>query len=156
MSVVLALIIVVAAFTVIATLIMVVLDKKKEIAVLKAIGATDDADPARLPLPGRHHRRRRARRVGLVLGFVGVQGPARVRVPARPEGLFHLAPSGGGRPREFIYHGRHRHRHLPASRRSSPRSMRRTSARPTVCARTEVPPTSGKTQTGSADAEANR
>jgi lipoprotein-releasing system permease protein len=41
MSLVLALIIVVAAFTVIATLIMVVLDKKKEIAVLKAMGATD-------------------------------------------------------------------------------------------------------------------
>jgi lipoprotein-releasing system permease protein len=43
MSFVLALIIVVAAFTVIATLIMVVLDKKKEIAVLKAMGATDSA-----------------------------------------------------------------------------------------------------------------
>jgi lipoprotein-releasing system permease protein len=43
MSFVLALIIVVAAFTVIATLIMVVLDKKKEIAVLKAMGATDTA-----------------------------------------------------------------------------------------------------------------
>ena len=43
MSLVLALIIVVAAFTVIATLIMVVLDKKKEIAVLKAMGATDGA-----------------------------------------------------------------------------------------------------------------
>jgi lipoprotein-releasing system permease protein len=41
MSLVLALIIIVAAFTVIATLIMVVLDKKKEIAVLKAMGATD-------------------------------------------------------------------------------------------------------------------
>lgn len=41
MSIVLALIIVVAAFTVIATLIMVVLDKKKEIAVLKAMGASD-------------------------------------------------------------------------------------------------------------------
>jgi lipoprotein-releasing system permease protein len=39
MSLVLALIIVVAAFTVIATLIMVVLDKKREIAVLKAMGA---------------------------------------------------------------------------------------------------------------------
>jgi lipoprotein-releasing system permease protein len=33
----------VAAFTVIATLIMVVLDKKKEIAVMKAMGATDGA-----------------------------------------------------------------------------------------------------------------
>jgi len=43
MSVVLALIIVVAAFTVIATLIMVVLDKKKEIALLKAIGMSDFA-----------------------------------------------------------------------------------------------------------------
>ena len=41
MSLVLALIIVVAAFTEIATLIMVVLDKKREIAVLKAIGATN-------------------------------------------------------------------------------------------------------------------
>lgn len=43
MSIVLGLIIIVAAFTVIATLIMVVLDKKKEIAVLKAMGATDGA-----------------------------------------------------------------------------------------------------------------
>jgi lipoprotein-releasing system permease protein len=43
MSGVLALIIVVAAFTVVATLIMVVLDKKKEISVLKAMGATDGA-----------------------------------------------------------------------------------------------------------------
>ena len=43
MSVVLALIIVVAAFTVIATLIMVVLDKKKEIALLKSIGMNDFA-----------------------------------------------------------------------------------------------------------------
>jgi lipoprotein-releasing system permease protein len=43
MSLVLGLIIVVAAFTVVATLIMVVLDKKKEIAVMKAMGATDEA-----------------------------------------------------------------------------------------------------------------
>ncbi|MCU0691923.1 MAG: ABC transporter permease [Polyangiaceae bacterium] len=43
MSAVLALIILVAAFTVIATLIMVVLEKKKEIAVLKAMGASDVA-----------------------------------------------------------------------------------------------------------------
>lgn len=41
MSGVLALIIIVAAFTVVATLIMVVLDKTKEISVLKAMGATD-------------------------------------------------------------------------------------------------------------------
>lgn len=43
MSLVLALIIIVAAFTVIATLIMVVLDKKKEIAVLKSMGAPNHA-----------------------------------------------------------------------------------------------------------------
>lgn len=43
MSAVLALIIVVAAFTVIATLIMVVLEKRREIAVLKAMGASDAA-----------------------------------------------------------------------------------------------------------------
>ena len=43
MGLVLGLIIIVAAFTVIATLIMVVLDKKREIAVLKAMGASDSA-----------------------------------------------------------------------------------------------------------------
>lgn len=43
MTIVLGLIVFVAAFTVIATLIMVVLDKKKEISVLKAMGATDGA-----------------------------------------------------------------------------------------------------------------
>jgi lipoprotein-releasing system permease protein len=43
MSAVLALIILVAAFTVVATLIMVVLDKTKEIAVMKAMGATDSS-----------------------------------------------------------------------------------------------------------------
>ncbi len=43
MSFVLGLIILVAACTVIATIIMVVLEKKKEIALLKAIGAKDDA-----------------------------------------------------------------------------------------------------------------
>jgi lipoprotein-releasing system permease protein len=41
MSLVLGLIILVAAFTVIATLIMVVLDKQREIAVIKAMGASD-------------------------------------------------------------------------------------------------------------------
>jgi lipoprotein-releasing system permease protein len=43
MSLTLGIIIVVAAFTVIATLIMVVLEKKKEIALLKALGAKNDA-----------------------------------------------------------------------------------------------------------------
>ncbi len=43
MSLVLALIILVAAFTVIATLIMIVFDKTREIAVLKSMGAKDSA-----------------------------------------------------------------------------------------------------------------
>jgi lipoprotein-releasing system permease protein len=43
MSLVLGLIIVVATFTVVATLIMIVLDKKKDVAILKAMGATDGA-----------------------------------------------------------------------------------------------------------------
>ena len=43
MSAVLALIIFVAAFTVVATLIMLVLEKKREISVLKAMGASDTA-----------------------------------------------------------------------------------------------------------------
>ena len=43
MSAVLFLIILVAAFTVVATLIMIVLEKKREIAVLKAMGATNGA-----------------------------------------------------------------------------------------------------------------
>ena len=62
MSLVLALIIVVAAFTVIATLIMVVLDKKKEIAVLKAMGATDSALLRSFLYQGGDHRRARHRR----------------------------------------------------------------------------------------------
>lgn len=43
MSIVLGFIVVLAAFTVIATLIMIVLDKRREIAVLKAMGASDGA-----------------------------------------------------------------------------------------------------------------
>jgi lipoprotein-releasing system permease protein len=43
MSIALGLIILVAACSVIATLIMVVLEKKKEIALLKALGAKNDA-----------------------------------------------------------------------------------------------------------------
>jgi lipoprotein-releasing system permease protein len=43
MAHVLGLVILVAAFTVVATLIMVVLDKKREIAILKALGARDGA-----------------------------------------------------------------------------------------------------------------
>lgn len=59
MSLVLALIILVAAFTVIATLIMVVLDKKREIAVIKAMGASD------------WHLLRSFLYQGLIIGLVG-------------------------------------------------------------------------------------
>ncbi len=59
MSLVLALIILVAAFTVIATLIMVVLDKKREIAVIKAMGASD------------WHLLRAFLYQGLIIGLVG-------------------------------------------------------------------------------------
>jgi lipoprotein-releasing system permease protein len=59
MSLVLALIILVAAFTVIATLIMVVLDKKREIATLKSMGATDS------------HLLRAFLYQGLIIGLVG-------------------------------------------------------------------------------------
>lgn len=59
MSLVLALIILVAAFTVIATLIMIVLDKKKEIAVIKAMGASDA------------HLLRAFLYQGLIIGLVG-------------------------------------------------------------------------------------
>ena len=41
LTLVIATIIFVAAFNVIATLIMIVLDKKREVAILKAMGATD-------------------------------------------------------------------------------------------------------------------
>jgi lipoprotein-releasing system permease protein len=60
MSLVLALIILVAAFTVIATLIMVVLDKKREIAVIKAMGATDG------------HLLRAFLYQGLIIGLLGM------------------------------------------------------------------------------------
>ena len=69
MSLVLALIIVVAAFTVIATLIMVVLDKKKEIAVLKAMGATDWRPPAHLSSTRAGSSASSARALGLGFGY---------------------------------------------------------------------------------------
>ena len=94
MSVVLALIILVAAFTVIATLIMVVLDKKKEIAVLKAMGATDDAI-LRIFLYQGGIIGSVGTTLGLLLGLVRVQGAARLRLPARSEGVLHLSAARG-------------------------------------------------------------
>ena len=98
MSFVLALIIIVAAFTVIATLIMVVLDKKKEIAVLKAMGARDGAvlraflyQGGIIGVVGTA--------VGLALGYGVCKVLMAYPAPARSEGVFHLAPAGGDAPR---------------------------------------------------------
>ncbi len=79
MSVVLALIIVVAAFTVIATLIMVVLDKKKEIALLKAIGMSDYG-VLRVFLYQGGIIGVVGTTVGLGLGYAVLQGPPRLRI----------------------------------------------------------------------------
>ncbi|HET9933249.1 MAG TPA: FtsX-like permease family protein [Polyangiaceae bacterium] len=87
MSLVLALIIVVAAFTVIATLIMVVLDKKREIAVLKAMGASDGAllrsfvyQGALIGIVGTA--------AGLVLGYATCQGLLKYAIPLDPKVYF--------------------------------------------------------------------
>ena len=112
MSFVLGLIILVAAFTVIATLIMVVLDKKKEIALLKAIGAKNDAILRIFLYQGRiiglaGHG------AGAVGGLPVLQVPARLRLPARPEGLLHLEPAGVDAPDGVHRSGGHRRQHLP-------------------------------------------
>jgi lipoprotein-releasing system permease protein len=104
MSVVLALIVVVAAFTVIATLIMIVLDKKKEIAVLKALGAKDDAilrvflyQGAIIGLVGTT--------LGLVVGFVCCKGLLAYGFPLDPKVYFISRLPVNVRPNEFIITG---------------------------------------------------
>jgi lipoprotein-releasing system permease protein len=104
MSVVLALIVVVAAFTVIATLIMIVLDKKKEIAVLKALGAKDDAilrvflyQGAIIGLIGTA--------VGLALGFACCKGLLAYGFPLDPKVYFISRLPVNVRPQEFIVTG---------------------------------------------------
>ena len=104
MSVVLALIVVVAAFTVIATLIMIVLDKKREIAVLKALGAKDDAilrvflyQGAIIGLVGTT--------LGLVLGFACCKGLLAYGFPLDPKVYFISRLPVNVRPQEFIVTG---------------------------------------------------
>ncbi|WP_394842558.1 ABC transporter permease [Pendulispora brunnea] len=104
MSVVLGLIIVVAAFTVIATLIMVVLDKKKEIALLKAIGARDDAilrvflyQGGIIGLVGTT--------LGLILGYGGCKALAAYGFPLDPKVYFISRLPVLIRPNEFILTG---------------------------------------------------
>jgi len=104
MSFVLALIIVVAAFTVIATLIMVVLDKKKEIAVLKALGARDDAvlrvfmyQGGIIGVVGTT--------LGLILGYVCCKGLLAYGFPLDPKVYFISHLPVNVRPNEFIITG---------------------------------------------------
>lgn len=104
MSVVLGLVILVAAFTVIATLIMVVLDKQKEIAVLKAMGATDDAilrafvwQGAIIGVIGTAF--------GLALGFVLCKGLLAWAFPLDPKVYFISHLPVQVRPQEFFVTG---------------------------------------------------
>lgn len=87
MTVVLGLMIVVAAFTVIATLIMIVLDKKKEIAILKALGAKNDAlllvflyQGGIIGVVGAI--------LGVVLGYAGCRGLVAYAFPLDPKVYF--------------------------------------------------------------------
>jgi len=104
MSIVLALIIVVAAFTVIATLIMVVLDKKTEIALLKAIGASDDAilrifvyQGGIIGVVGTV--------LGLLLGWGGCKALAAYGFPLDPKVYFISKLPVNIRPNEFLLTG---------------------------------------------------
>lgn len=104
MSFVLTLIIVVAAFTVIATLIMVVLDKKKEIALLKAIGASDDAilrvfvyQGGIIGLVGTA--------LGLAIGWVSCKSLLAYGFPLDPKVYFISKLPVNVRPTEFIITG---------------------------------------------------
>ena len=104
MSAVLALIILVAAFTVIATLIMVVLDKTKEIAVMKAMGATDEAilriflyQGAIIGLLGTGF--------GLLLGLLVCKGLLVYGFPLDPKVYFISRLPVQVRPQEFLITG---------------------------------------------------
>ena len=104
MSFVLTLIIVVAAFTVIATLIMVVLDKKQEIAVLKAIGASDDAilrvflyQGGIIGVVGTA--------TGLLIGWAGCRALAAYGFPLDPKVYFISKLPVNVRPTEFLITG---------------------------------------------------
>jgi lipoprotein-releasing system permease protein len=104
MSVVLALMIVVAAFTVIATLIMMVLEKKKEIAILKAIGAPDAA-LLRVFLYQGVLIGGLGTVSGLVLGFLGCKALVKWAFPLDPKVYFISRLPVQIRPAEFLIAG---------------------------------------------------
>jgi len=104
MSCVLALIIIVAAFTVIATLIMIVLEKKKEIALLKALGAKSAAilrvflyQGAIIGVIGTS--------LGLVVGYGGCKALEAYGFPLDPKVYFISKLPVEIRPHEFIITG---------------------------------------------------
>jgi lipoprotein-releasing system permease protein len=104
MSLVLGLIIVVAAFTVIATLIMVVLEKKKEIALLKALGAKSHAI-LRLFLYQGGFIGAIGTTFGLILGYAGCRALAAYRFPLDAKVYFISDLPVEVRPEEFILTG---------------------------------------------------
>jgi lipoprotein-releasing system permease protein len=104
MSLVLALIIVVAAFTVIATLIMVVLDKKKEIALLKALGAKD-SEVLRIFLYQGGIIGAVGTAMGLVLGLACCKGLLAYGFPLDPKVYFISRLPVNVRPTEFLITG---------------------------------------------------
>lgn len=104
MSAVLALIIVVAAFTVVATLIMVVLDKKREIAVLKAMGAEDNLI-LRIFLYQGGIIGALGTSIGLLIGLAVCKGLLVYGFPLDPKVYFISSLPVEVRPREFLITG---------------------------------------------------
>ena len=103
-SLVLAMIIVVAAFTVVATLIMVVLEKRREIAILKALGASDMTilrtflyQGGFIGLVGTSF--------GIALGYAGCRGLMRYEFPLDPGVYFISHLPVRMQPMEFILVG---------------------------------------------------
>ncbi len=104
MSFVLGLIIIVAAFTVVATLIMVVLDKKKEIAILKALGARDGAI-LRVFLYQGFIIGAVGTAAGLLVGYVGCKALVIYGFPLDPKVYFISKLPVNLRPTEFLITG---------------------------------------------------